>query len=421
LLAFKQAIADQALRIISEDDIDFRAGIYGSLGDTFRRNGRWQEAKNSYLKLLDFTETPAFRVQAVHVYGALADLDLRQGHLRKAAGYWNKALAALRPRESWGNVPLPLAGWVYIRMGEILYEWNELDGARDHLSRGLKRAELGGDVRSLIAGYLITARLKLAEGDLDAAETYLERARPHLENAQFPHWNSRFERFQLELWLAQDKLRTAVQWSDEMLQDEALKGRPESEFAQLAVARVLILKGDLPSLGRLQALVRSLIQKAETEGRSGILIEALALDALVHERRGDVSSELKSLEHALRLAEPEGYLRLFLDLGPAMARLLQEARSRELMPDYAERLLSAFGDALSSPFLVGGALPEPLTTREVEVLKLLAAGLSNREIAGELVISPETVKKHAGNIYGKLGVGSRTEAAARARELDLLD
>ena len=184
---------------------------------------------------------------------------------------------------------------------------------------------------------------------------------------------------------------------------------------------MLIVKGDSPSLETAQVLVRSLVRKAETEGRSGILIEALALEALAYQRRGDISGELKSLEHALRLAEPEGYLRLFLDLGPAMARSLQEARSREVMPDYAEMLLAAFGDALTLPSLTGGALLEPLTSREVEVLKLLAAGLSNREIAEELVISPETVKKHAGNIYGKLGVGGRTEAAARARELELLD
>jgi ATP/maltotriose-dependent transcriptional regulator MalT len=104
-----------------------------------------------------------------------------------------------------------------------------------------------------------------------------------------------------------------------------------------------------------------------------------------------------------------------------MARLLQEANSRHVMPDYVETLLSAFTGDLSSPASTQPLLPEPLTDREAEVLELLAAGLTNREIAEELVISPETVKKHAGNIYGKLGASNRTEAAARARELDLLD
>jgi LuxR family maltose regulon positive regulatory protein len=416
-----KAFAYQAQQFLAAEDLDFRAGIFGSLGDTYRRNGLWQEAKSSYLKLLDFTDASAFHIQAVHVYGALADLELRQGHLHKAAGFWNKALTALKPRENWGNVPLPLAGWVYIRMGEIHYEWNELEKAWECLSRGLERAELGGDARSLIAGYVSAGRLKLTVGELDVALDYLESARPYLENAQFPHWISRYERLQLELWLAQDKLRTAVQWSDEILQGEGLKGQPERDVTQLTVARVLIVKGDSPSREAAMVLIQPLIRKAEREGRSGILIEALALYALAKEMLGDVSGEMKTLEHALRLAEPEGYVRLFLDLGHPMIRLLQKARSRNVMSGYVEKLLSAFGDTLSSASPSRGTLPEPLTSREVEILKLLSAGLSNREIAGELVISPETVKKHAGNIYGKLGVGSRTEAAARARELQLLD
>ena len=118
---------------------------------------------------------------------------------------------------NWGRLPLPVIGWVYIRMGEILYEWNELAEAWHHLSQGLERAELGGDVRAMIAGYLLAGRLKLTEGDIEAAAEYLERARPLVEQAPFPDWIGRFERFQLELWLAQDRLRAAVDWADAML------------------------------------------------------------------------------------------------------------------------------------------------------------------------------------------------------------
>ena len=150
------------------------------------------------------------------------------------------------------------------------------------------------------------------------------------------------------------------------------------------------------------------------------MIEALALQALAYERRADIANAMSSLEHALRLAEPEGYVRVFVDLDPSMARLLQGAHSRNVMPDYVNQLLSAFSDDLQRSASVPQALIEPLTNREREILSLLAAGLTNREIADELVISPETVKKHAGNIYGKLGVGNRTEAAAKARELELL-
>jgi LuxR family transcriptional regulator, maltose regulon positive regulatory protein len=162
-------------------------------------------------------------------------------------------------------------------------------------------------------------------------------------------------------------------------------------------------------------------QAAEAEGRLGVLIEALALQALAHWQRSDSVGAMTALERALRLAQPEGYVRLFVDLGLSMARLLQEARARDVLPDDIARLLAAFADGfpMSDPHLE--TLPEPLTLREQEVLQLLAAGLTNREIGKKLVISAQTVKKHTANIYGKLGVGNRTEAVAQARQLDLLD
>lgn len=420
-LARAESLADQALRGLPEEDPSFRPGVYGALGDTYRRNGRWEEARESYLKLLDFAHEPVFRVEAAHVYGALADLELRQGHLRGAAGYWRKALAAIQARENWGRYPLPVTGWVYVRMGEILYEWNQLAEAWASLSQGLERAELGGDVRAMIAGYLIAGRLKLTAGEVEAAAEYLERARPHVESAQFAHWISQFERFQLELWLARNRLRAAVDWADTMVSEAEVEERRESVVAQLAMARVLIVKGDEVSVERALAILDRLLGAAQAEGRTGVQIEALALQALARSERGERAGALTALERALRLAEPEGYVRLFADLGLSMAWLLQEAHSRDVMPDYVETLLAAFGADLTSAAPPEPALPEPLTPREREVLNLMAAGLTNREIAEALVISPGTVKKHAGNIYGKLGVGNRTEAAAKARELDLLD
>jgi LuxR family transcriptional regulator, maltose regulon positive regulatory protein len=416
-----ETYADRALHELPEEDLNWRPGVYGALGDAYRQNGRWEAANECYLKALAVTNSPGLRFMSAHVYGALADLALRQGHLREAAAYWKKALAAIHERENWGRLELPAIGWVYIRMGELFYEWNELAEAWDHLSLGLERTELGGDVRALIAGYLLAGRMKLTEGNADEAAEYVERARTLVENAQFPDWISRFEQFQLELWLAQDRLRAAVDWADEMLRSNALEGRPESEFAQLAMARVLIVKGDAPSVERALALLKRLLQAAEAEGRTGVTIEALALQALGNWRRGERAGAMTALERALRLAEPEGHVRLFADFGLPMARLLQEARSRAVMLPYVETLLAACGADLASPAHSDAALPEPLSVREQEVLQLIAAGLTNLEIADKLVISPETVKKHTGSIFGKLGVSNRTEAAARARELDLLD
>jgi len=415
--------ADQSLRDLRAESVAFRASIYHALGDTYRRNGHWDEAKECYRKVLNLADVPGIRLQSIvqgaHVYGALADLELRRGRLRSAADYWRKALTAIQRRESWGRIELPVIGWMYIRMGEILYERNELAEAEIHLARGLSRAEFGGDARALIAGYLLAARLKLTAGDSTAAGKDLERSRQLMENAPFPDWIGRFERLQLECWLAQDRLRAAVHWADQMLRGAAIEERPDSEAAQLAMARVLIVKGDGPSIERALAQLERLLETADAEGRAGVSIETLALLALAHWRRADQSHAMISLERALQLAEGEGYVRVFADLGLPMARLLQEARSRAVLPEYVETLLAAFGE-LAFPVTVGEVLPEPLTAREQEVLKLIAAGLTNREIADQLVISAETVKKHTASIYGKLAVRSRREAVARARKLALL-
>jgi LuxR family maltose regulon positive regulatory protein len=421
-LAGAESNAGRALQELpEEDDFGFRPGIYGALGDTYRHFGRWEEAKACYLKVLGFPHAPTFRVESVHLFGALADLNLMQGHLREADVYWRKALAGIQDQAMWGSYPLPVIGWVYIRMGEVLYEWNQLGKASDFLSRGLERAELGGDVRAMIAGYLLIGRLKLAQADSDAAVDYLERARPLMESAPFPDWIGRFDRLQLELWLAQNRLKPAADWADAMEQGDAAEGRLESELAQLAMARVLIVKGDASALERALVLLQRLMKAAKAAGRVGVQIEALALQAVAHWRRGQQAGAMTALERALRLAEPEGYLRLFADLGLPMLRLLQEARSRDVLPDYVEKLRAAFHDQESSASQAATALPEALTSREQEVLRLIAAGLTNREIAEALVVSPETVKKHTGSIYSKLGVGNRTQAAARGRELDLLD
>ena len=411
--------AERALRNLPEDALIFRPGVHGALGDTYRRNGYWKEAHTSYLSALGYPQSPAAGFQSAHAFGALADLELRQGHLRAASGYWHRALGAVQEGANWGLIPLPVSGWVFVRLGELLYERNELPPAWDFVTRGLERAELGGDVRALFAGNLIAGRLKLTEGELGAATEYLERAHPLLEQAAFPDWSGRFERLQLELWLAQDKLRAAVNWADTILTEDASISPAEDASMQLAIARVLLVKDDAASIGRAQVLLATLLQAAEAEGRMGIQIETLTLQSLANWRRGEQAEALTALERALRLAEPEGYVRLFADLGLPMARLLQEARARAVLPDYVATLLAACGSGISSD-ATERALPEPLTTRELEILNLLAAGLTNREIGNRLFISPQTVKKHAGSIYDKLGVRSRTQAVARAREFDLL-
>jgi LuxR family maltose regulon positive regulatory protein len=416
-LPLAEGYGDQALRNLPASDLAFRADIRHALGDTYRSHGRWEEARAHYLGVLELVEAPAFEIRAAHVFGALADLELRQGRLRGSATYWRQALARIEAPAAWGRFPLPLVGWVYLRLGEILYEWNELAEAGNCLARGLARTELGDDVRATMAGYLLAGRLNLAQGDLVAATGYLERARPLIAQAPFPEWASRFERLQAELWLAQGQRHAAVDWANGRLSAGTLTSQPDSEDAQLALVRVLLAQRSTLAHEQAQALLNGLLEAAEAVGRVGLEIEALALHAQALWHGGDQGAAMTALERALRLAEPEGYVRLFADMGLGMARLLQAARARSVRPDYVDQLLAAFGGGTVS---AENALPEPLSRRELEVLALLAAGLTNREIAERLVIAPGTVKKHTTAIYDKLGVKNRTEAAARARALDLL-
>ena len=416
-----EAYASQALSDLPGEDRFYRASIYHALGDTYSRNAHWDQAKSALRQALRVVHEPSSRIRSVHIYGALADLELRQGHLAIAGEYWRRALAVSQERELWGRLPIPVTGWVAIRMAELLYERNDLGEAWTHLRRGLELAQLGGDVRSLIAGYLLSARMKLTEGDVDGATDYLERVRPLLNEAQFPEWRSRFHRCQIELWLAQDRLRAVVDWAGAAGNDVGDDARDELAIDQLTLARALIVLRRQPDRARALTILGRVIEIAVAHGRTGLEIEALALQALARWDEGDRAGALLSLERALHTAEPEGYARLFADLGLPMWRLLQEAHAREVMPEYVQNLLAAFPSEIAPTGDESASLAEPLSEREHEVLDLMAAGLTNREIGDRLFISAETVKKHTGQIYAKLAVGRRTQAVARARALGLLD
>ena len=160
----------------------------------------------------------------------------------------------------------------------------------------------------------------------------------------------------------------------------------------------------------------------------GSVIEILVLQALAHEARGDIPAALVPLERALTLAEPEGFIRIFVDEGRPMAQLLSEAAAHGNMPNYTDKLLAAFeaeeqksADESHLPHAPSAqSLIEPLSQRELEVLRLIAQGLSNREISERLFLALITVKGHNRNIFRKLQVRRRTEAVARARELGLV-
>jgi LuxR family maltose regulon positive regulatory protein len=199
----------------------------------------------------------------------------------------------------------------------------------------------------------------------------------------------------------------------------------QQEIDYITLARLLIAQGNADEA---VGLLQRLLETAEAGGRISRVLEILLLQALSLQAQGDTDQAITPLEKAIALAEPEGFVRIFMDEGPPMAQLLREAAARGMMPAYTHKLLAAFeaeehkGDGRSylPPAPPAQPLIEPLSQRELEVLALIAQGLSNREIGERLFIALPTVKGHNRRIYGKLQVQRRTEAVARARELGLL-
>jgi LuxR family maltose regulon positive regulatory protein len=229
--------------------------------------------------------------------------------------------------------------------------------------------------------------------------------------------------WQARIWLAQDKLDAASQWVGERGLDADGDPTYVHEMEYMVLARILIAQGRLDEATR---LLERLLEATETGGRTSRVIQILMLQALAFQAEGDTARAMAALERALTLAEPGGFVRVFVDEGPPMARLLYEAATRGIAPDYARRLLAAFPAAeaeQTGPSKTQAPKPElvePLSERELEVLQLIAEGLTNQEIASRLFLALNTVKAHSRNIYGKLGVHSRTQAIARARALGIL-
>jgi LuxR family maltose regulon positive regulatory protein len=313
-------------------------------------------------------------------------------------------------------------------MSALHREHNDLKTATQHLLTSQALGELAGMPQNPYRWCAAMARIRKSQGDLDGALDLLDQAE-RLYDANFSPNVRPIATRKVRVWVAQGRLGEALGWAREQGLSVENDLSYLHEFDHITLARVLLARYQSDradgSISGVVGLLERLLKAAEEGGRKGSAIEILVLQAIAYHAQGDLPAALLPLQHALALAEPEGYIRMFLDEGSSMMQLLREASAREIMSDYTDKLLAAFESekqkSEDKPDLPPAQpLIDPLSQRELKILQLIAQGLSNREIGERLFLALDTVKGHNRKIFDKLQVQSRTEAIARARELGLL-
>jgi ATP/maltotriose-dependent transcriptional regulator MalT len=356
------------------------------------------------------------------------------GQVQRARGNLDAALATYRQAlevASADRSQPPYLGLAHVGLAQVLYERDELTAALDHATQGVTLCRQLAFTPSLATGLAVVARIRHAQGDAaGAAEAMGEAGQAGLSPQVITLFNP-VPSQRAQLLLAQGDVRAAAQWTTAA----GLSPDDEPDYAQepayLVLARVLLAQHDP---GPALTLLQRLLGAAASQSRAGSIIEIQALRALALAACGDHASALGALTEALTLARRHGYVRVLADEGAPMHALLtqlpaarpgQQHAARRTGPGYLAALLRVCAQAGATPPPKRAAaappgLAEPLTGRELEVLRLLAVGKSNQRIAHDLVVALDTAKRHVTHILGKLGAANRTEAVARARELGLI-
>ena len=432
----------RALELLPEGGLPVRSALVFNLGVAYWALDQDETAEETLAEARQLAEACGNYYIACLVTRFRAVIARKHGRLHQAATLCRKTIQAIGGSRQEER-RFPVLGVVYVTLGEILLEWNDLEEADRALVKGLELNALTSEWHLQMFGYFALSRVKQAQGDLDEAFSMLERAR-----ALSPRAAPRVACVHTALQLAQAeddprRLAAVAEWLQERGVDfpsTAFHWRRSSYDEKLVLVRLLIaqcrvhrstsgrLAGTLPDLQPALRFLDAQRQLAEEGDWVEWIIRIAVLQALAWQALGDISRALDVLERALVLAEPGGYVRTFLGEGAAMADLLrqakaQEAKAQRVMQDYADKLLLAFDEMAPAESSHPGAalLIEPLTPREMEVLQLLVAGASNAQIAQELFITVNTVKRHITHILGKLEVENRTQAAMRARELGLVE
>jgi LuxR family maltose regulon positive regulatory protein len=418
-------LAREALERLPEEELLARAFTMGNLSSMLRMSGDFEAATQALVEAIAIGQAAGDSYTTVITICALAARQIIQGQLHRAFATCQDALRLADEHVRQGQRRLPVAGYAHTQLSRVLREWNDLEAAVRHARQGLELCQQWGPTDNLVVCYFDLAKALQAIGDPDGALGAIQEARQVALDLKSSLIDEA-EAEEADLRLAQGDMAAASRWAasveSELDVDDRVSFRSTRQRARcFTLVRILIAQG---ATSRALELLARLLPVVEAGGEMGHAIEILILQAIALQARGEIDRALASLERALALAEPEGYVRIFIDEGPPMGELLRQAATQGIAPEYVSRLLAALEVSEYESMRVLPPHPqpliEPLSNRELEVLQLLAAGLSNREIAKTLVIALGTVKNHLQNIYGKLDVHNRTQAVHRARELGLL-
>ena len=449
--------AQRALDLAPEDDHMTRGGAAGFLGLAYWTSGDLEAAHRTYADGMASLQKAGNISDAINGATTLAAIRIAQGRLHDAMRTYEQALQLAMEHGTPGFAVRGTAD-MYVGMSEILRERNDLHAATQHLLRSKEMGEHTGFPENRYRWRVGMARIRHAQGDLEGALEMLDEAE-RLYMSDFSPNVHPIAAWKTRVWVAQRRLAEALGWA----RKQGLSAEDElsylREFEHITLARILLARYGSDhidsAIHEAIGLLERLLKAAQEGGRMGSVIEILLLQALAQHMQGDIPAALLPLGQALTLAEPEDYVRIFLDEGEPMRLLIEDLRGKivdgsfavsqsqpmELLP-YIERLLRSFStgqtattDQQHSPALapvgrrlgvqVSPILPienlvEPLSQRELEVLRLLKTELSGPEIARELTIALSTVRTHTESIYSKLNVKTRRAAVKRAIELNLI-
>jgi LuxR family maltose regulon positive regulatory protein len=413
-------LAREALEHLPTTDLVMRGYSTTLLGTVLRSSGDLVGAAEACSAAIAVSQAAGDSSFEAIALCDMAALDLARGRLHAVASGCSDVWQIAERYARQGGRPLPVLGYSYVQLSAVLREWNELEHAIRYAQDGLELCEQWGQVDVLVYAYTESARTLQTRGDAEGALSAMQTGK-RIANEMSPWLGLRVEAALARLWLAQGDLEATVRWA----QERGLGIRAELSlqylFLSMVLARIHTAQGAWEQASQLLA---GLLDVAEAAGANGYVIEILVLQAMVQHAECKTDLALTALQRALRLGEPEGYLRTFLDEGAPMARLLRKAVARGIAVGYASRLLAGLETEMShkrrATASASSALVEPLSERELEVLRFLATHLSTTEIAQELYISVHTVRSHIKSIYGKLNVHSRKAALDRGQELNLL-